>query len=117
MFCPLGRGFVLSVVKSVAEPSAKTGYTVLAGAVVTIVYSIVTATTGFVPDPELVGASVVLATALIGLLVPAKSGKYVNLGVIDGEDPDDALTGEVADDPEPEEVVDPEDPSFVEVVR
>ena len=79
MFCPLGRGFVLSVVKSVAEPSAKTGYTVLAGAVVTIVYSIVTATTGFVPDPELVGASVVLATALIGLLVPAKSGKYVDL--------------------------------------
>ena len=37
--------------------------------------------------------------------------------VIDGEDPDDALTGEVADDPEPEEVVDPEDPSFVEVVH
>lgn len=115
--CPFGGGFILSVIQSVTEPSAKTGYTVLAGAVVTIVYSIVTATTGFVPDPELVGASVVLATALIGLLVPAKSGKYVNLGVVDGEDPDDALTGEIADDPEPEEVADPEDPSFVEVVR
>lgn len=69
----------MSVIKSVAEPSAKTGYTVLAGAVVTILFSIITTTTGFVPDPELVGASVVLATALIGLLVPAKSGKYVDL--------------------------------------
>ena len=69
----------MSVIQSVTEPSAKTGYTVLAGAVVTILFSIITTTTGFVPDPELVGASVVLATALIGLLVPAKSGKYVDL--------------------------------------
>ena len=67
----------MSVVRSVAEPSAKTGYTVLAGALVTILYSIVTAATGFVPTPELVGASVVVATAAIALFVPAKSGKYV----------------------------------------
>ena len=69
----------MSVIQSVTEPSAKTGYTVLAGAVVTILFSIITTTTGFVPDPELVGAAVVLATALISLLVPAKSGKYVDL--------------------------------------
>ena len=88
----------MSAVRSFSEPSAKTGYTVLAGAIVTILYSIITATTGFVPTPELVGASVVVATAAIALFVPAKSGKYVDWAV----DPDDyeVIEGPAPDDDE-----------------
>ena len=99
------------------EPSAKTAYTVLGGAVVTIAAWIITQVAGVEIPAEIAAAATTLVTAVIALLVPAKSGKYVNLGFVDGPDPDDALTGEIADDPEPEEITDPEDPSHVEVVR
>ena len=62
-----------------AEPSAKTGLTVLGGAVVTILAWILTATAGVEIPAEVAAAATTVVTAAIALLVPAKSGKYVDL--------------------------------------
>lgn len=59
------------------EPSAKTGYTVLGGAVVTIAAWIITQVAGVEIPAEIAAAATTLVTAVIALLVPAKSGKYV----------------------------------------
>ena len=61
------------------EPSAKTGYTVLGGAVVTIAAWIITRVAGVEIPAEIAAAATTLVTAAIALLVPAKSGKYVDL--------------------------------------
>ena len=61
------------------EPSAKTGYTVLGGAVVTIAAWIITQVAGVEIPAEIAAADTTLVTAVIALLVPAKSGKYVDL--------------------------------------
>ena len=61
------------------EPSAKTGYTVLGGAVVTIAAWIITQAAGVEIPAEIAAAATTLVTAVIALLVPAKSGKYVDL--------------------------------------
>ena len=61
------------------EPSAKTGYTVLGGAVVTIAAWIITQVAGVEIPAEIAAAATTLVTAVIALLVPAKSGKYVDL--------------------------------------
>lgn len=60
-----------------AEPSAKTGYTVLGGAVVTILAWILTSTVGVDIPAEVAAAATALVTTAIALLVPAKSGKYI----------------------------------------
>lgn len=62
-----------------AEPSAKTGFTVLGGAVVTILAWILTTTVGVEIPAEVSAAATTVVTAAIALLVPAKSGKYVDL--------------------------------------
>lgn len=59
------------------EPSAKTGYTVLGGAVVTIAAWIITQVAGVEIPAEIAAAATTLVTAAIALLVPAKSGTYV----------------------------------------
>lgn len=60
-----------------AEPSAKTGYTVLGGAVVTILAWVLTSTVGVEIPAEVAAAATALVTTAIALLVPATSGKYV----------------------------------------
>ena len=60
-----------------AEPSAKTGYTVLGGAAVTIIVWIVTTVTGIEIPAEIAAAATTLVSGAIALLIPAKSGKYV----------------------------------------
>ena len=59
------------------EPSAKTGLTVLGGAVVTIAAWIITQVAGVEIPAEIAAAATTLVTAVIALLVPAKSGTYV----------------------------------------
>ncbi|WP_029090096.1 hypothetical protein [Brevibacterium album] len=59
------------------EPSAKTGYTILGGAVVTILAWILATVAGVEIPAEVAAAATTLVTAAIALLVPAKSGKYV----------------------------------------
>ena len=59
------------------DPSAKTGYTVLGGAVVTIAAWIITQVAGVEIPAEIAAAATTLVTAAIALLVPAKSGTYV----------------------------------------
>lgn len=62
-----------------AEPSAKTGYTVLGGAVVTILAWVLTSTVGVEIPAEVAAAATALATTAIALVVPATSGKYIDL--------------------------------------
>jgi predicted phage tail protein len=61
-----------------AAPSAKTGYTVLGGAVVTILVWIVTAFSGVEVPAEVAAAAATLVAGAIALLVPAKSGTNVD---------------------------------------
>ena len=75
-------------------PSAKTNLTVLAGAVVTIITAVITAIWQVEISPELTAAAVTLVTGLIAYLMPAKSGKYVELAVDDGWLPDDDIEAE-----------------------
>lgn len=62
-----------------AEPSAKTGITVLAGAAVTIIVWIITAVAGIEVPAEIAAAATTLVSGAIAMLVPAKSGKYVEI--------------------------------------
>lgn len=66
------------------EPSAKTGYTVLGGAAVTIIAWIVTTVAGIEIPAEIAAAATTLVAGAIALFVPAKSGKYV--GGLDAAD-------------------------------
>ena len=75
-------------------PSAKTNLTVLAGAVVTIITAIITTIWHVEISPELTAAAVTLVTGLIAYLMPAKSGKYVELAVDDGWVPDEDIEAE-----------------------
>lgn len=75
-------------------PSAKTNLTVLAGAVVTIITAIITTIWRVEISPELTAAAVTLVTGLIAYLMPAKSGKYVELAVDDGWVPDEDIEAE-----------------------
>lgn len=75
------------------KPSAKTGYTALAGAASVILFAVITAFTGFTPDATLAAAVTTVLTAAIAYFVPAKSGKHVDWAedpdafeVIEGED-------------------------------
>lgn len=79
-----------------AEPSAKTGYTVLGGAVVTILAWILTSTVGVEIPAEVAAAATALVTAAIALLVPAKSGRYVDLAA-DRQDWDFERDGRMVD--------------------
>ena len=81
-------------------PSAKTNLTVLAGAVVTIITAIITSIWQVEISPELTAAAVTLVTGLIAYLVPAKSGKYVDLSVDDGWLPDEDIEAEEAEEVE-----------------
>ena len=62
-----------------AEPSAKTGYTVLAGAAVSILVWVVTTVAHIDIPAEIAAAATTLITGAIAILVPAKSGKYVEI--------------------------------------
>lgn len=75
-------------------PSAKTNLTVLAGAVVTIITAVITAIWQVEISPELTAAAVTLVTGLIAYLMPAKSGKYVELAVDDGWVPHEDIEAE-----------------------
>lgn len=75
-------------------PSAKTNLTVLSGAVVTIITAIITSIWGVEISPELTAAAVTLVTGLIAYLVPAKSGKYVELAADDGWVPHEDIEAE-----------------------
>ena len=79
-------------------PSAKTNLTVLAGAVVTIITAIITSIWQVEISPELTAAAVTLVTGLIAYLVPAKSGKYVELATDDGWLPDEDIEADQSDD-------------------
>ena len=68
-------------------PSAKTNLTVLAGAIVTIITAIITSIWQVEISPELTAAAVTLVTGLIAYLVPAKSGKYIDLDAAEGYEP------------------------------
>lgn len=70
------------------EPSAKTGYTALAGAAVTIIVWIVTTVSGIEVPAEIAAAATALVASAVALFVPAKSGKYVAVN----EDLDNADT-------------------------
>jgi len=59
-----------------AKPSAKTGLTVVAGAVVTVLVWIATLNNVEVPA-EVAAAVTTIIAGVIGYVVPAKSGKYV----------------------------------------
>ena len=59
------------------KPSAKTGYTALGGAVVTITAWVITQVAGIGIPAEIAAAATTLVAAVIALLVPAKSGTYV----------------------------------------
>ena len=83
-------------------PSAKTNLTVLAGAVVTIITAIVTAIWQVEISPELTAAAVTLVTGLIAYLVPAKSGRYVDLASDDGWLPGEDIEAEEETDEEVE---------------
>lgn len=71
------------------KPSAKTGLTVLAGAVVTVLVWIATLNSVEVPG-EVAAAVTTIIAGVVGYFVPARSGKYV--------EPDEAP---VPDDNEP----------------
>lgn len=60
-------------------PSAKTGHTVLGGAVVSILVWILTTTVGVEVPAEVAAAAATLVAGAIALLVPATSGKYIDL--------------------------------------
>lgn len=79
-------------------PSAKTNLTVLAGAIVTIITAIITAIWHVEISPELTAAAVTLVTGLIAYLVPAKSGRYVDLSVDDGYLPEEDIEADQSDD-------------------
>jgi hypothetical protein len=89
--------------RTTAEPSAKTGYTILGGAVVTIIAWILATVAGIEIPAEVSAAATTIVTAAIALLVPAKSGKYVYTGPISPDpDPGDAIEF-YEDDPTPSE--------------
>lgn len=79
-------------------PSAKTNLTVLAGAIVTIITAIITSIWHVEISPELTAAAVTLVTGLIAYLVPAKSGKYVDLDAAEGYEPVYAVESDDEDD-------------------
>ena len=79
-------------------PSAKTNLTVLAGAVVTITTAIITSIWQVEISPELTAAAVTLVTGLIAYLVPAKSGRYVDLASDDGWLPGEDIEADQSDD-------------------
>ena len=79
-------------------PSAKTNLTVLAGAVVTIITAIITTIWHVEISPELTAAAVTLVTGLIAYLMPAKSGKYVELATDDGWLPGEDIEADQSDD-------------------
>lgn len=60
-----------------AKPSAKTGLTVIAGAIVTVLVWIATLNSIEVPG-EVAAAVTTIIAGVVGYLVPAKSGKYVD---------------------------------------
>lgn len=60
-----------------AKPSAKTGLTVTAGAVVTVLVWIATLN-GIEVPPGVAAAVTTIIAGVVGYLVPAKSGKYVD---------------------------------------
>lgn len=90
-----------------AEPSAKTGYTVLGGAAVTIIVWIVTTVTGIEIPAEIAAAATTLVSGAIALLIPAKSGKYV--AVAGDLDWDRRTDGSMADYATEDEAVEVED--------
>lgn len=59
-----------------AKPSAKTGLTVIAGAVVTVLVWIATLNNLEVP-PEVAAAVTTIIAGVVGYFVPAKTGKHV----------------------------------------
>lgn len=60
-----------------AKPSAKTGLTVIAGAIVTVLVWIATMNNIEVPGQVAAAVTTIIA-GIVGYLVPAKSGKYVD---------------------------------------
>ncbi|MGO2378095.1 hypothetical protein [Brevibacterium aurantiacum] len=60
------------------KPSAKTGITVLAGAIVTVLVWIATLSHVEVPG-EVAAAVTTIIAGIVGYLVPARSGKHVEL--------------------------------------
>lgn len=72
-----------------AKPSTKTGLTVIAGAVVTVLVWIATLNHLEVP-PQVAAAITTIIAGGIGYFLPAKSGKYVGTpqgGEIPGDGP------------------------------
>ena len=90
------------------QPSGKTTITVLGGAIVTIAAWALTGVWNIYIPPEIAAAATTLVTGIIALLIPAKSGKYVDWAIDPGAD--DAIDGEhpdgdypAGDDIDPEE--------------
>ena len=94
--------------------SSKTVLTGATGAAVTLIVYI-GQMFGLEIPVEIATAALTVATFLIAYFVPAKSGRYVITEPLGDEDPNDALIGEEYEDPEPGEVTDPEDDSYVAV--
>lgn len=63
--------------KPSAKPSAKTGLTVIAGAIVTVLVWIATMNNIEVPGQVAAAVTTIIA-GIIAYFVPAKSGKYVD---------------------------------------
>ena len=80
-----------------AEPSAKTGITVLAGAAVTIIVWIITAVAGIEVPAEIAAAATTLVSGAIAMLVPAKSGTYITTNPDVDRDWDPAVHGSMSD--------------------
>lgn len=60
-----------------AQPSAKTGFTILGGAITTVLVWIATEFTGIQVPAEVAAALTTIVAGLIAWFVPAKSGTYV----------------------------------------
>ena len=80
-----------------AEPSAKTGYTVLAGAAVSIIVWIVTTVARVEIPAEIAAAATTLVAGAIAMLVPAKSGTYITTNPDVDRDWDPAVHGSMSD--------------------
>ena len=83
-------------------PSSKTNTTVFSGAIVTVAAWAVNGLIGVEVPGEVWAAITTIVMGLIAYLVPAKSGKYVELAVDDGWLPDEDIEAEEETDEEVE---------------
>ena len=79
-------------------PSAKTNTTVFSGAIVTVAAWAVNGLIGVEVPGEVWAAITTIVMGLIAYLVPAKSGKYIDLDAAEGYEPVYAVESDDEDD-------------------